>query len=60
MHLFLTVFAGMIVLGVMIMAWAMFKAKPDPNEEDKNRGKVIHYVDEKGQFHYKSPLKKVK
>jgi hypothetical protein len=34
MHLLLTIAAGLITLSVLLMGWAMFSAKPDPDEED--------------------------
>jgi hypothetical protein len=32
MHLFMTILCGLIVLGVLIMWYALSKAKPDPFE----------------------------
>jgi len=34
MHLILTIAAGMITICVLLMGWAMFRAKPDPNENE--------------------------
>jgi len=43
--------------GVVVMLLAIFTARPDPNDEEKNRGKVISFVDEKGRFHYEDEPK---
>jgi hypothetical protein len=59
-NLFLAIFAGLIVLAFMIICWVMFGGKQDPDEEKKNRGKTIRYMDEKGQAHYDEPKMKVK
>ena len=34
MHLILAIAAGMIAICVLLMGWAMFRAKPDPNERN--------------------------
>lgn len=57
-HLFLTIAAGLIVLSIGVMLLVMFTAKPDPHEvEEKNKGKVISYVDQFGHFHYEGERK---
>lgn len=60
MHLFQVVIAGLIFLGIGVVLLVMFGAKIDPDEEEKNRGKIIRYMDEKGQAHYDEPKMKVK
>ena len=57
MHFFQVVIAGLIFLGIGVVLLVMFGAKIDPDEEEKNRGKVISFVDEKGRFHYEDEPK---
>jgi hypothetical protein len=58
------VLAGIIFLGAcgfLAILVAIFTARPDPNDEEKNRGRVIHFVDERGNLHYEDePKMKVK